>query len=73
MNTENLIKNNKAASTDKITLKLYDLVQGKAIRQWLFSSGQKQYKLSVAGIRKGQYVLQASIANSQVSKQIIIE
>lgn len=68
--SEELKKNTKGLLN--VQLNLYDLNTGQMIQQWKKSNNQKQYLLSVGGIKRGQYILQVVKGKYKASKIILI-
>lgn len=62
----------KTQKLERVNIRLLDLLTGQVKKQWS-SPIQYQYKLSVAGINKGQYVLIIEKGKYRQSKQILIE
>jgi len=63
----------KAGSTETMRANLYNLFTTQMVRTWSLMPGQKQYHLSLQGVKKGQYVLQLTRGSEKISKQILVE
>jgi hypothetical protein len=63
----------KTDDTQPAHLNLYDFYTGQLVRSWNLNSSQKQYHLNVAGLKKGQYVLQVITGNQRQFKQILVQ
>lgn len=58
--------------TETVQITLYDFYTKQIVKQWQFKNDQNQFKLNVAGVRKGQYVIQVKIGKYRQAKQVII-
>ena len=52
---------------------LYDFYTNQLVRSWDLKTGQKQYRLNVAGLKRGQYVLRIVSGNEKISKQVLVD
>ncbi|GAC1388103.1 MAG: hypothetical protein NVSMB45_17920 [Ginsengibacter sp.] len=73
LNINDLIKKKEIKEGDRVTATLYDITTAKAIKQWILTSKQDYHKLSVSGIKKGQYLLEVTVGDKKVSKQVSIQ
>ncbi|TAE07469.1 MAG: hypothetical protein EAY72_14065 [Bacteroidetes bacterium] len=62
----------KARNTS-IQLELIDVSSGQAVKRWKLPANQQQYRLNVADIKKGQYVLSIINGKHREGKHIVIE
>jgi len=58
---------------ESIQIVLYGFYTNQIARQWRFENNQNLYKLNVAGLKKGQYILQLRKGKYRQSEQVIIE
>lgn len=56
----------------KIKIELYDFNTSQVMKQWSFDAHEKEFKLNVKELKKGQYVLRVIRGKIQRSKQVII-
>jgi hypothetical protein len=52
---------------------LYDFYTNQLVRSWNLKTGQKQYRLNVGGLKRGQYVLRIAVGNEKISKQVLVD
>lgn len=71
--SQNVKAKEKDKKIEKIDFTLYDVNTGMVVKRWSLQNGQKQYRLTISGIKKGQYVLQAAIGTSKPSVKIILK
>ncbi len=60
-------------TSEKVRFVLYDFNSAQLVKQWSLDNDLMQYKLSVAGIRHGQYILAVTKGKYRESTQIIIK
>jgi len=72
---ENLVQESSygESKNSKLSFELVNTFSGHRVKQWHEPSDQKQYKLSLKGIQKGQYYLTTTVNGKKISKQIFIE
>jgi hypothetical protein len=58
---------------ESIRLELIDFVSGSVIKRWTLTNGQAQYRLNVADVKKGRYVLSVMKGKYRQAKQVLIE
>lgn len=57
---------------ERVRFELVELFSGQVVKQWNFKNDQRQFSLNIRGIRKGQYILKASIGSFKESNQVMI-
>jgi hypothetical protein len=61
-------------STGKTIVTLFELTSGLQAKQWMYKEiSSKGYKLSLAGVRKGLYLLQVDRNNNTTTTKVIVE
>ncbi|MBB1287403.1 T9SS type A sorting domain-containing protein [Flavisolibacter sp. BT320] len=64
----------KALSKDEdVDIELYAFNGGNLVKKWKFKNDQKQFKLNISNVQRGQYVLVVKKAEFKQTTQIIIE
>lgn len=69
----NVIFDKPVKANESITMRLYTFNSFTMVKQWKLEGGQKQYSLDKTDVKSGQYVLEATIGNAKVARQVIIE
>jgi hypothetical protein len=62
----------KARNTS-IQIELIDVSSGQAVKRWKLPANQQQYRLNVADIKKGQYILSVINGKHREGKHVVIE
>lgn len=73
MTVDNEKEEVKKQKLENIQIELLDFVSGAVVKRWTLPNGQNQYRLNVADIKKGRYVLSVIKGKYKEGKHILIE
>ena len=63
----------KKQKIENIQIGLVDFISGAVVKRWTLPNGQTQYRLNVADVKKGRYVLSVIKGKYREGKQVLIE
>jgi hypothetical protein len=56
-----------------VIFRLYEFNYPRMVRQWRYKNNRSIYELSLAGLRKGQYVLEVTKGPFKETRQVLVE
>jgi hypothetical protein len=61
-----------ALEKGNIQITLYDAATKQPVKYWHFAAGQTQFRLNVATLRKGSYIVEVDVANEKKTSSVVI-
>lgn len=60
-------------TTKQVDIRILDLVSGQVVKKWTMAIGQKTYRLNIANVKKGYYLVQVITGDFKESKLLLID